>query len=527
MVNVAFRMRRITGFLKGASGEALLLAVLVAAAFCLRWHCTGFHPVMAPDYDGVRYLWLAEKVFSGERFWTVFMPPGFPLILAFFLPFFQSSQSAGMFVSSLFGAGLCAAVYLFSRELFGRPAAALSAVLVGVLCQLVIMSTWVMSEMPFAFFLYLGLYFGAVFARKGDTLSALIFCGLFGFAYLIRPEAFVIFFMACACIAASWMFRARDAGIRKRVLLLAATAALFIVICAPYLLYIKGQLGYWSLSGKARYNLAVSAEDKTLATKTSTLDYFTENREKLFDKYRANVSTLGQIADRVYPAVVLLLAAFGAAAGLLGIRRRPMSFFLPLAPFGFALALPFFFIDVRIMGPYYPLPLVWAAAGVVGLEKLMSRFIGDRPAMRLHPVAVVLALGLILYYAVDLNDSYNDRDFRDITRWLKNRYLVTGGMLAQMTSPGEKIVCRDDMLVYYAGRKSVHLGDVSPERVLKLARDEGARYVVVDDICTEKNRALGPLLGPFTGKSASVPGFELVRADARGEVLIYRLTDAR
>lgn len=520
----ALLRRAATKLTKPAAAEAALLLVLAVAAFCVRWHYAGFHKVMVPDYDGVTYIWLAERVFSGERFWTALMPPGFPAILSLFLPFFKSSQSAGMFVSALFGSGLCVAVYLFTRELFGRQAAALAAVLVAVFGQLVIVSTWVMSEMPFAFFLYLGLYAGAVFYRKSDAASALFFGGLFGVAYLIRPEAFLIFCMSCAAIAVSWTLGGGDGGRRDRLSRLALAALLFIAACAPYLAYVKGETGYWSLSGKARYNLAVTAEDKTLGSNTGTLGYFARNADKLLRKYRGNLAVLREIVASAYPAVLLLLAGVGAGVRAIGARRRPMSFFYPLVLFCAALTLPFFFMDVRILGPYYPLLLIWSAAGAAYVEK---RLAGLGAVMRLHPVAAVLALGLSIHYISGLNASYNSLDYRARTEYLKIRYLETGRFLERRTSIGEKIVSRDQMFVYYAGRKAVYIGDRPAEDVYRLAREEGARYVVVDDVCLRKNSALGPLLAPFRGNSSSVPGFELVFADSRGGVLIYEAVEVR
>jgi len=504
-----------------------MFGLIVLAALGLRIYYSRFHIVMVPDYDGVDYIWLAQNFLSGGLFWTDFISPAFPVILGLFLPLFKDPQSAGMFVSALFGAGLCAGVYLLSTELFDRHVALLATFLTAIFGQLIIASTWVMSEMPFAFFLVTGLYAGAVFFRNGGLTPALFFGGLFGIAYLIRPEGFVIFCMSCTLLAGLRLVLVRRGGHKAFFSRLGLALAVFIFICAPWLVHLRSSLGHWTLSGKERYNLAVKQKDRRLDQKRGTLEYIADNRGALADKYRTNLVKMGRLIGSLYPTVLLALAVAGAAAGLSGYSKRRLGFFWLLPPLLFTFALPLFFIDRRILGPYYPYLLIWAAAGALFIEGRLMSHDALKPLLRLHPFALVLALAIGYHYITGLDSYFNSYKYARANRYYAGRYLEPGQWLNKHTLSGEQVVSRDPLQAFYASRRYIHLNNISPADVSALAAGRGIRYVVVDSVCLNKNPRLDNLLGPFIGISADVPGFRLAYSNLQSGVVIYEVVNAK
>jgi 4-amino-4-deoxy-L-arabinose transferase-like glycosyltransferase len=511
--------------LKGRTvvGEAFWVAGIVVAAFAVRLYFSRYHIVMVPDYDGADYINLARRVFTGGVFYGIFIPPGITALISLFLPFFDEPQKAGMAMSMVFGAGLTASVYLFTRELFGRRAALLAGALVAFFAQLVVASTWVMAEMPFAFFLYMGFYAGLVFLRRRDLKSALPFGASFGIAYLIRPEAFILFFMASALIAVlGWP---GEASSRRRFYIgLALAALVMLVICSPYLLYLKGVTGRWTLSGKVEYNLAQGGESGQAAMSHGALWYFKEHGGELAGKYAQNLPLLKSVLKGAFPAALLLLSLIGMSASAFIGPRRPLGLLFPLVVLCFALMLPFFFIDIRILNPYYPALLVWAAAGAVLIEDKVFALTIFKPAARLYPLTAAIVLAAGFYCVSGLDRDYNSPMYRAEMEFMSARYLDTGHWLKANTEPRDKVMSRELLLVFYSGRQYVHLPDVTPERLRALAMEDGARYVIVDSTCVDKRKSLGGLLDPLVrGDWGCIPGFNCVYMNPYASVVIYRV----
>jgi len=505
------------------SREAALLAAITIAAFAVRSYFMRYHPVMAPDYDGAEYIYLAKRVFGGGgEFCSIFIPPGFPFLISLALPFFASPQAAGMFISAACGSGLCIAVYLLTKELFDGKAALLAALFTASFGQLIVASTWVMAEMPFALCLFMGLYAGAVFQRRKDTASALWFGGLFGVAYQMRPEALIIFFMTSAVLLLS-LIREDRAGRVKAAKLLALATVLMLAICLPYLLYLRESLGRWTVSGKVEYNLAKGSEAGNKALNTGALDYMSAHLADLWGRYKVNFVVLEDRLKVEFPTVLLLLSASGLAASPFMGGRRPLGLVYPMVPFCFMFMLPLFFIDERIISPYFPALLIWAAAGASLAERKLFGLGPLKPAARFHPLMAAVGLAVSVYYVTSLGAFYGSPQVAQFNQELSVRYLDTGQWLKANSKPSDKVFSRELLLVFYSGREYIHLGDYTPERLLGMAREKGARFVIVDGVCVKKRPQLSCLLAPFYGQECATPGFREVYANFEGEVVIYEV----
>ena len=333
---------------KACHQEALVLALVVVGAFLVRLYCMRYHPVMVPDYDGAEYLTLGQGVFSGRPCCTPLVSPGFPVLLALALPFFGDPQTAGMFVSAAFGASLTAAVYLLTRELFDRKTAFAASVMTASFGQLVIASTWVMAEMPFAFFLYMGMYAAVIFMRRGGRLSAAAAGMLFGAAYLIRPDTMAIL-VAVWLFVGVWACRRKTVTPRRLGIGLGLSLGLFLLAAVPYMAYVRAGGGGWTVSGKLAYNLESGGPPAVAPGSEGALRYALGHPGALLAKYGRNVRVLLDVLAEEFPIPLIVLAAFGMAASALLCRGRPIGFCCPMLLGLYASALPLFFVDERAL----------------------------------------------------------------------------------------------------------------------------------------------------------------------------------
>jgi 4-amino-4-deoxy-L-arabinose transferase-like glycosyltransferase len=488
-------------------------ALIFAGAFALRVYFMRYHPVMIPDYDGAEYADLAKNVTRGLPFYTIFAPPLFPVLIRLAMVFIHNSQSAGMYVSVFFGSALCIVVYLLVSEIYaglsGRWAALMASALCAVFPGLIVPSTWVMTEMTYAFFVYTGLYFGLRYRSGGEIKWAVLFGTFFGLGYLARPEGADIFAGACVVLLVSFFLKGKE--IWKRAAGLALAAMIAAALSIPYMIFLRHALGVWTLSGKVAYNLQKGASGPGFGAMAT--------------KYLSNFPRLWHLMQFNYPAWVLVVAAVGAGLTLFQIKKDPAGSLFPFILLGCILTLPFFMVDERIMAPYYPVILIFfSLTAAYALEKLSGLGLWSEPLKRGAPALILATATVFCVHNFNFLQKYfNSIDYRTEMGYMLNRYITTGGWIKMNTFPGEKVLAREHLLEFYSNREWVYLPDITPAELWRLAKSDGARYVIIDDGCTKKNKSLGPLFRPWMGMMSDTPGFKLRYNNLAARVLIYEV----
>jgi len=165
----------------------ILALAVTAVALALRLLVSEFLPVI--DHDGVVYVAIARQFrATGLPFDPIFHPL-YPLCIALAEPLVGDWETAGRWVSALFGALVILPAFALARGIVGRQAALLGAVLIAIHPRLVLNSASVLCEATYAFFLVSGV----VAARRGLVTGPRALVGLaglcLGLAYLVRPEA--------------------------------------------------------------------------------------------------------------------------------------------------------------------------------------------------------------------------------------------------------------------------------------------------------------------------------------------------
>ena len=507
---------------RGYLPEVLGVALLFMAARAVRVYFLHYRSVMAPDYDGAEYLTLGKTCLLGKSCYTTFIPPGFPMLLAAALPFFRQAQTAGMTVSALCGAALLVPVYLLTKEVFGRKAAYVAAALTAVSGSLVVISTWVMSEMPYAFLLYTGLYLGLVFIKRRDFLSGLGFAAAFGAGYLVRPESFV-FFVAAAPLVFGRACMTTDAGCRKRTALCgAASLLLFAALCLPYIVCLRRDCGMWTISWKLFYNLAPKGR---IGPGADTLAYVGGHVSALWEKYLANLPTLWEVLRESCTLPGLVFVALGVPLALRGVKGPKCGVVLLALPTLYPFMLPLFMVDIRVMAPYNPALLIWGAAGAVRLEEMLAKLPRAGKAARYSALTAALALFFAGNQLMGVYNFFNSNEYRVSRAYNVQRYVVTGEWIKSRSAPGDKVLSRELLPVFYSGREYLNLPDYEPERLYRYAKENGVRWLIVDDVCTAKRKNLGPLLGPGMGMETLTPGFMPVYFNSAAGVVVYMVAD--
>jgi 4-amino-4-deoxy-L-arabinose transferase-like glycosyltransferase len=454
---------------------ALGLAVL---AFALRVWVLGALPVI--DTDGVTYVTLARQLRAGGPPFDPLFHPLYPLAIALVEPLAGDWELAGRLVSAVAGALLVIVAWALTRSLLGEDVARLAAILVAVHPALVRAGTAVMPEALYALALACGIWAGRRGLTAGPPAWLPVAGALFGLAYLARPEGVAYLLGLLAAVA---LVTAGDLG-RARALAAWGGGALaaWLLVAAPYLVYLRGSQGRWTLSGKLAHNLAL--EQGTAGAPSSWPWRLLENAY-LFEKYALPELLPAAFALLVLPGVI----ARARRPGWLGRDGVLLAACLP--PFA-ALA---FHIESRFFFPVLPFLLPFAAAGAIWVA-------GALVAERYRPrLALALTLGVALAalpFALRpvLRPDAGAALYRQAAKWVAE------------TQPAETVLLdRKPFVAFYSGRRAAPLPRVGPEALPAAARRAGARLIVLDsrELPYDRPRLLPLVWAP------PPPGLEVLR----------------
>ena len=430
----------------------MIPALAVAAvALALRLLVSESLPLI--EADGVSYVTIARQVrATGSPFDPLFHPL-YPLLIALAEPLVGDWETAGRWVSALFGALVILPAYALARDIVGRQAALLSAVLIAVHPRLVLNSASVLCEATYTFLLVAGVFA----ARRGLVAGpgALVtLAGLsLGLAYLVRPES-VLYLVGLIGVA---VFMIATGRARAAALLpwLGGAVLVFAAVAAPYVWYLDDTWGHLTLSGKIDHNLPLATG---LATAPSPFPMRILENAFLFQKYA--------LPD-LLPWVLLLLVLPGVLArsqtpGWLG--RDGVLLAATLPPFA-SLA---FHVDSRIFLPILPFVLPFAAVGVLWAAVTLS------DARRGLRWSAALGLLVVLVLAPSTLQPVLRPDagavlYRQAARWVAANH------------PSDAILLdRKPFVAFYSDRRWIPIPRVTPDDLLAAARRAGARLVILD-----------------------------------------------
>ena len=257
------------------SDDVRVLSFLVLLALALRLSSlmlfTG-----SIDWEGAEYARLAENLRAGIGYVGIdlpgknlMFPPLYPILIAGLSFVTPDVELAARLISVVMGAATVIPAFLLARELFDARVGRIAALIVAVHPLLVHFSATACSEATFIFFLTLASYFTckAFYAQRAAYFAAA--GALFGLAYLTRIEgaplvgiAFVVsLVVAYRCYGQHCYPRESLMADIRRCLLM---PAVFVLIAAPYIIFLHSETGQWRLEGKSPLNIQ-TAEHVLLA----------------------------------------------------------------------------------------------------------------------------------------------------------------------------------------------------------------------------------------------------------------------
>lgn len=148
----------------------------------------------APHFDAGVYDGLARALLKQHCFCyaphapTAFRPPLWPMVIAGIYAVTGMSVQAVQFCCAVLGAGTCALLYLFARDLFGRRIALLVGMAAAVYAGMFIWDGWLFAE---SLFIFLQMVFLLALLRLQRTRRrrwAAISGGALGLSALARPN---------------------------------------------------------------------------------------------------------------------------------------------------------------------------------------------------------------------------------------------------------------------------------------------------------------------------------------------------
>ncbi|MGH7483890.1 MAG: ArnT family glycosyltransferase, partial [Longimicrobiales bacterium] len=210
-------------------------------------------------FDEGWYLLLGRNVWDGDGFRLsglrhVALSPLFPLLAGGVDVLVDDIVWAGRLVAAVTSGLLVVPCWSILRRFATPRSALLGAGFVALLPSLapfvvaywVGWDLWVGAEPVLHLFVYAGI---ALFLRAledGGIRSAAACGACFALAYLARPEAIVVFAVLGLGAAAFALWRGRPRPVQFMV-----CAAAFVVLSAPYWLYLHDALGRWTITGRA------------------------------------------------------------------------------------------------------------------------------------------------------------------------------------------------------------------------------------------------------------------------------------
>ncbi len=496
----------------------MLIAFLLRLFFIWR-----FEQVISPD--GVAYVSLGRNLIAGnfQEGLSTYWPPLYPLLVGLSSFFFREPEFAGRFVSVLAGSLLVLPAYRLIYNWYGQRVALIGAGIISLHPVLIYYSTVLLTESTYTLLLTCGVLAGWTALSGRRSRSFLLAGTTFGACYLLKPEAagFLLLLLVPTLLrrftdkTVSFKTAARNA-----VLLCAG----FLLVSAPYLLYLRQQTGVWMLSGKVAEHLwqgSRYAGEYLTATRAPLIPdattFFVQLTKALRSEY--------EIFNLIFPPFFVLLAGLGLFrkrwTGRRAWQELYLFSFVAAALAGYAMTLP----NIRFIATLLPLLICWLSKGIFEFAEwaaeTLARAKGTRkflPTAKKVIVPLVIT-GLLatlfpLFIYLLRGDKWDDyHGQRRAAAWIKE-HAASHAPVIMSTVP---------VASFYAGGRHVVLTDEEYAALIARARHERVNYLVVNERNFKFMR-----LGFLLDENKVHPGLRLVHTitEAPGHrILIYAVDE--
>jgi len=530
--------------------------------------------------DALHHLMPIHNLLDGKGYTYrdkphLIIPPGYGIASYAAFLFVRDIEYSGVVISALSYIFLIPLAYITVRFLFGRETGLLAAWMITFSPALVTVSSNVASDAVSCLCILLGFqaYLKMVHGNTGVG-SAIWLGSLLGFAYLVRPENFLVGILS---IGSLFVFCIRDkqdsyvgdhAGSLRRYARPLLVAGFFLIVVLPYVLFLKEHTGRWTFSTKGGINMLVGETslegphhrvkdlDKMYATGGS-IDFMEYVRSQ-GAKYAVRVlrtalvegyTLVAQNFHAIVPLMLLwLLYPFVSTGRLSLLRELPLPFTRIITAFlVFLSPLPvysLFYIEPRYLVPSSILILICLSFFMVTFLNTMLASFGKQwiqPVLALLCCISIfssLGVGFLAYIPRMpqqlLPDSLSqcffnlgDSGYRAAGEWLGKH--ADGLNDVTVLNPG-----RPDVLLFYASGKAgipgrgvpVDLEGTLPE-LAPLLEPETRAYLIVTKEQIQLLNFQCPTQCPLAAlwndaESGKAAGLIIFHEDRRGRFKVYK-----
>lgn len=480
--------------------DACCLGAMVLAAFLLRYVCMPTYQVIAAD--GPSYIAIAREILEHHTAkGSIHYPPFYPLLIAIVSLVTKDFESAGMIISLVMGSLLLVPVFLLGRSLFGRDVGYIAAAIALVWPEFVSLSGVVLAHSTYFTLLTAGLYLLWVSMTKERVLVAVVGGATLAVAYLSRQEAFISLFAVCLFTSALIWYRERTV---KRILPMVVAFLTFFALIFPYVLLVHEIMGFWTLAGKSVVTLTdclsayLQRPDLNRDPSFSKIGYL-----ELLSRYPGYFPyNIKKNLVELFSAIPTPLIIFSVLGFVAGRREENYPYWRAfvagtLSPIIALIVL--FFVSGAYVAPYMPILFVLCGRGMLVSERWLSEKLlcsGSKKA-GVQMVSLFLVLGYVgitAYREMPHSSSPPYTPEMDGGRYDQK---LMGKMLQKELSAGSKIMTRSGRIAFYSGFPWVDIPQTDLAAILKTARENRVRYLIVDGQLVMLRPQLGELLSPL------------------------------
>ncbi len=319
--------------------------------------------VMNPD--AITYVKLARHLASGDwrlgldPYWSPLLP-----ILTAIVSVFSDSLVLPISTISIFAGSLAVFVtYYLVKQSYGEREAVIAAVIATFYPSL--LNSTIDLETANVYLLLIN--FALITSWKGlvenSKRNFLITGLLLGLAYLTRPEAFgyLIFFVP---LAFSKAFMGQKAFSQNHAKIFLAFLLGFFLLAAPYILYIRSETGYWTISMKFQQHIIGGNFGELFSEKPD----ISKSTIPLVKSVITNLYNFNKSFYNLFPQFLLIPLAIGLFRKPWTIDNYKREIFLLVFCVLTVLCYVINVVEVRYFYVLLPILIGWLARGIVEME---------------------------------------------------------------------------------------------------------------------------------------------------------------
>jgi hypothetical protein len=459
--------------------------------------------------DQIQNILLAKKFASGnfygvlDTYWT----PLYPILIGIFTYFIDSLIIPSAIISIVAGSLAVTFTYYFVKQSYGKKEALIAA-LIAIFYPHLMNSVFALGTENIYLLLIVGaLFFGWKGLNYNSPKLYFLTGILLGLAYLTRPEAFgyIAFFGLFALVKNLWQGKLFS---KSAIVQIIALVLGFSILATPYIVYLRGETGVWTISGKIEVNLAAGSLQEDVEDE----DLQVERKQPgmlLIKSFFLSLIYIQKIFDFLLPFLLIIFIALGLFGNKWNIERFKREIYLILfcvfTIVGYALAVS----ETRYFYILLPIFFGWIARGILYLKRWINRSTHDWMPKKFSLIFdtryfVAICLIFIYLYVLPLNMFMSSTE----KLWKTNAYEErnAGLWLRENGKPSPVIFSASRRPVFYAEGEQVNTATTNKDEILAEMKDPKVDYVILGERTLKRN----PFLEGFSENLKNDQNFELI-----------------